>query len=71
MYRKVISIGDRRFSIIRIAREDRTSEEAKEAIKESNELIDVVLRDGKGSLLFCQEVKDVQFRDVLIEQTAE
>lgn len=71
MYRKVISIGDRRFSIIRVAREDRTSEEAKEAIKESNELIDVVLRDGKGSLLFCQEVKDVQFRDVLIEQTAE
>ena len=66
--RSIISIEERKFVIIRTCREDMVSDELRESIKASNGLIDVVLRDGRGVLLFCHEVKDAQFRDVTEER---
>lgn len=65
---KFVNVGERKFSVIRTCREEFTTEEVKESIKQRNPLIDVVLSDGRGSLLFCHEMKDVQFRDVPIEE---
>lgn len=63
MYRH-ISLGDRKFKVIRTCREEFTSQETRDYIKDSNILVDIVLRDGSGNLLFCHEMKDAQFRDV-------
>lgn len=66
MYKNV-TVGDRKFNVIRVCREEFITEETKDSIKNNNPLIDVVLRDGKGNLLFCHEARDVQFRDLTEE----
>jgi len=67
MYSGTVSVGERRFKVIRVCREEHMTDELKEAIKQSNILINVVLSDGKGNLLFCHEIKDVEFTDVTNE----
>jgi hypothetical protein len=64
---KYVSVGERKFKVVRTCREEFTSEEVKECIKHNNPLIDVVLSDGRGNLLFCHETRDVQFRDLVPE----
>lgn len=65
---KFVNVGERKFSVIRTCREEFTSDETREFIKQRNPLIDVVLSDGRGSLLFCHEMKEAQFRDVVPEE---
>jgi hypothetical protein len=60
---KYVSVRERKFKVVRICREEFTTDEVKESIKQQNSLIDVVLSDGKGSLFFCHEMKDAQFRE--------
>lgn len=67
MYR-FVNVGERKFTVMRTCREEFTSEDVRESIKQRNSLIDVVLSDGRGNLLFCHEMKDVQFRDVSPEE---
>lgn len=62
--RRFVSMGDRKFMVIRQCRSENITEEKRNAIKNSNSLIDIVLDDGRGSLLFCHEAKEVQWRDV-------
>lgn len=64
MTQRIIKMGDRAFSVIRSTNESLTTKDVQDSIKNGNRMIDIVLRDGRGSLLFCHEVKDVQFRDV-------
>jgi hypothetical protein len=61
---KFVNIGERKFSVVRISREEFTTDDVKDSIKQRNPLIDVVISDGRGHLLFCHEMKDAQFRDV-------
>lgn len=61
---KFVNIGERKFRVIRSCREEFTTEDVKESIKSFNPLIDVVISDGRGSLLFCHEMKDAKFRDL-------
>jgi hypothetical protein len=68
--RSIISIEERKFVVLRTCREDMVSDEIRESIKASNGLIDVVLSDGRGGILFCHEVKDVQFRDITEENVS-
>lgn len=62
---KFVNVGERKFRVIRACREEFTSEDVKESIKSLNPLIDVVISDGRGHLLFCNEMKDAEFRDVV------
>lgn len=64
MTQRIVKINDRTFSVIRSTNESLTTKDVQDSIKNGNRMIDIVLRDGRGSLLFCHEVKDVQFRDV-------
>lgn len=64
MTQRIIKMGDRAFSVIRSTNESLTTKETQDSIKNGNRMIDIVLRDGRGSLLFCHEVKDVLFRDI-------
>lgn len=44
------------------------TDERRESIKESNSLIDAVIDDGKGSLLFCHEAKDITYREIAADK---
>jgi len=61
---RAVSIGDRKFIVIRSCRTEHMTDELKESIKMNNRLIDVVLSDNNGNLLFCHEPKEAQFRDI-------
>lgn len=61
---KYIKLEDRRFKVIRVCKDELTSQETRDFIKNNNILIDIVLRDGTGNLLFCHEMKEAVFRDV-------
>jgi len=61
---KYIKLEDRRFKVIRVCRDEFTSQETRDSIKNNNILIDIVLRDGTGNLLFCHEMKEATFRDI-------
>lgn len=63
MYR-IIKIEDRSFRVVRVANESLMTNEIQESIKNANPLIDIVIRDGKGALLFCHEIKSVDFREI-------
>lgn len=65
---RFITLGDRKFKVIRICREATTSDVLREAIKNGNRLIDVVLSDGKGNILFCHEAKDMETREIKDDQ---
>ena len=62
---KFVNVGERKFRVIRACREEFTTEDVKESIKSLNPLIDVVISDGRGNLLFCNEMTDAKFRDVV------
>lgn len=62
---QIIRIEDRSFKVIRVARESLMTGEIQESIKNGNPLIDIVIRDGKGGLLFCHEIKSVDFREII------
>lgn len=64
MKKSIVKIGERSFHVIRVTNESLTTKETQDSIKNGNNMIDIVLRDGKGSLLFCHEVKDAIFRDI-------
>lgn len=53
--------------VVRACRSENMTEEKRTAIKNSNHLIDIVLDDGKGNLLFCHEAKIVEYKDVISE----
>lgn len=57
---RFVSVGDRKFKVIRECRQEMTSDQVRESIKNRNMLIDVVLSDGKGNLLFCHEARIVE-----------
>lgn len=61
---KYIKLEDRRFKVMRVCRDEFTSQETRDFIKNNNILIDIVLRDGAGNLLFCHEMKEAVFRDI-------
>lgn len=63
-----IRIGERTFSVVRACRSESMTDERRESIKSSNIMIDVVIDDGKGYLLFCHEVKDASYRETVMEQ---
>lgn len=58
MMDKFVTVQDRKFKIIRVCKEQNTTDDVREIIKLNNLLIDVVLRDGSGNLLFCHEIRD-------------
>lgn len=64
---RIVSMGDRKFMVIRQCRSEFLSEQARISIRDSNSLIDIVLDDGRGNMLFCHEIKDAQFRDLVRE----
>ena len=64
----VVSIGDRKFIVIRKCRSEFMTDELREMIKLSNGLINIVLSDRDGNLLFCHEPKDAVFRDLTEEE---
>ncbi len=61
---RFVSMGDRKFLVIRSCRSQNMTEEKRHAIKDSNILIDIVLDDGRGNMLFCHEARVVEYRDV-------
>lgn len=65
---RYITLQDRKFKVIRSCRESLTTQETREFIKLCNPLIDIVLSDGHGNLLFCHEAKDAQVRDATNEE---
>lgn len=64
MRQRIVKMGDRAFSIIRATNESLTTKETQDRIRDGNRMINVVLSDGKGSLLFCHEIRDAKFRDI-------
>lgn len=66
---RIVSMGDRKFMVIRQCRSEFLSEQTRTSIRDSNALIDIVLDDGRGNMLFCHEIKDVQFRDLVREDS--
>jgi hypothetical protein len=62
--RRFVSMGDRKFLVVRSCRSEGMTEEKRNAIKNSSILIDIVLDDGRGNMLFCHEARDVEYRDI-------
>jgi hypothetical protein len=62
--REVVTMGERKFVVIRKCKSEFMTDELRESIKARNPLIDIVLSDGRGYFLFCHEPKVVEYRDI-------
>jgi hypothetical protein len=66
---RLVSIDDRRFFVIRSCKSLGMTEEKRCTIKDSNPLIDIVLDDGRGNMLFCHEARVVEYRTEGTQET--